>query len=114
MFYNKKGYPSAFSDTMNIIFKFDGKPIGYIYQKSIYKFNGTHLGFYIDDWIFDNKGEKVFFSVGAENSPPTKEIYPVIKPKKSLPKKLERKEKPKIPPLSSKWSNLSLEEFFNQ
>lgn len=45
-FYDRNGRPYAYSDDGEHIFTFNGKPVAYICEDSIYRFDGQHVGYF--------------------------------------------------------------------
>lgn len=115
--YDKSGKPIAYTDDMDTIYLFTGKPVAYFYENKIYSFNGKHLGWFENGWIRDLLGACVFFSEhanGAGPVTPIKQISPIktIKQIKPIP---GIRHIPKIPAIKSfLWSPLSGEKFFSQ
>lgn len=115
-FYNKEGSPIAYTEDGTHIFLFNGKPVAYFYEDSIYSFSGKHLGRFINGWVRDNKGHCVFFTEYATGGPakPAKRVKPAKSAKQAKPAKSARQARPARPANSSNWSNLSSELFFYQ
>lgn len=117
-FYDLHGRPIAYLCDDNIhIYLFDGKPVAYLHNSTVYGFNGHHLGWFEKGWIRDLQGYCVFFTKMASGSgpiKPIKQIKPIksirqIKPIKSI-KQIKR-----IKPINKmSWSTLSGEQFFEQ
>lgn len=93
IFYDRGGNPISYlSERDNeTIFLFNGTPVAYIYDSSVYSFRGKHLGWYENGWIYDNNGYCIFFSQNASGGPckPVKKVTPVrcatrVKPVKSV------------------------------
>jgi hypothetical protein len=106
-FYDKDGKACAYSEDGVHIFLFDGKPIAYLYQESIYSFNGFHLGFFIDGWVIDNNGFYVYFTPDARGGPlkPIKQIKPIKHVKQIKPVKTIKQIKPIKSIRVNAWSN---------
>ena len=92
-FYNKRGQPICWLSDKDkeTIYLFNGKPVAYIYETSVYSFRGKHLGFYENGWIYDNDGYCVFYTQYATGGPvkPVRHVGPVrfapsVKPIKSV------------------------------
>ena len=107
-FYNKKGEPIGyFAHDDSSIFSLEGLPLGYLEEESIYSFNGDHLGWFIDGWITDHKGQAVFFTKDAPGGPfkPSVKILPNLCNQRALPNKNIKKIPPSVrPTLSRKWT----------
>ena len=111
VFYNKRGMPTVYSEDGKHIYNYEGKPLCYIHQNSVFNFQGNHLGFFLKGWITDKKGKKIWFTENAENKLPTKDIGRIPEPKQSLPNKKSRKSVSKTPQLKEEFSDLSIDEF---
>ena len=62
--FNRKGYPVAYitSDYRQTIFLWSGTPVAYIYElEHVYGINGHHLGWFRNDILFNNNGERIGF-----------------------------------------------------
>ena len=116
-FYNSKGKPIAYiCDDGEHIYLFNGKPVAYLSENIVYGFNGYHLGWFEDGWVRDKRGKCVFFTENANGGPvkPIKQIAPIkgikhIKPVKGVKHIASVKS---VDSLS--WSELSVEQFFEQ
>jgi hypothetical protein len=116
IFYDKIGTPMVYMDNGRHIFSFSGEPLAYIHDISIYNYEGKHLGFYKDGWIRDPTGKCVLFTKGAIEGPEkrTQDIFPVIAKKNNIPNK-KTKESLRIKfKTKQEWSDLAVNEFFNQ
>jgi len=63
--YNQNGEAVAYitDDYNQTIYLLDGHSVAYLYEDMhIYGINGHHLGWFVDDIVFDNKGERVGFT----------------------------------------------------
>ncbi len=116
IFYNKRGSLIAYTEDNCHIFKFNGEPLAYINEDSVYTYEGKHLGFYQDGWIRDNDNMCVFFTKGAKNGPPRamQDIGRVKSPKSKIPTKKTRDHQLKKPEIKQVWSELSSIKFFQQ
>ena len=113
-FYDHKGRPIAYTSDHKHIFTFGGKPAGYLDRESVYDYSGRHLGWFIDGWVRDNKGDCVFYTKDAKGGPakPVESVKPVksvesVKSVKSVPRV-----RPVKPDKSLLWSKLSGSQFF--
>lgn len=113
-FYNNLGKPIAYTQDGTHIYLFNGKPVAYLSQESVYSYSGKHLGRYEDGWIRDNKGQCVFFTGEATGGPmqPMKQMVPMKSIKQMKPMKSMKQMRPARPMKSSSWSELSSEVFF--
>lgn len=81
--YDKNGKSVAyiFNDYQGTIFLWEGVPVAYLYEDiHLYGINGKHLGFFIDEIIYDNNGFRQGFTssscpvpVGKEEGKPKRE-----------------------------------------
>jgi len=65
MLFNKHGYAAAYitDDCHNTIYLLDGHPVAYIYEdRHIYGINGRHLGWFVNEIVFNHNGERVGFT----------------------------------------------------
>jgi hypothetical protein len=64
--FDKSGDAKAYIADDLTIYLWDGNPVAYLFKSGsdwhIYGFNGNHLGWYVDDIIYDNNG----FAIGAQ------------------------------------------------
>ena len=99
IFYNKTGQPICYLSGKDdeTIFLFNGTPVAYIYNKSVYSFKGKHLGWYENAWIYDKNGYCIFYTEHASGGPikPVKRIAPV----KSITRVVPIKSVKSIPPV---------------
>ncbi|WP_027416221.1 4-fold beta flower protein [Aneurinibacillus terranovensis] len=114
-FYNKRGEPIAYTQDGEHIYLFNGKPVAYLYQNSVYTYSGKHLGVYENGWIRDNNGQCVFFTSEATGGPmkPMKQMKPMKNLKQLKPLKSLKQIKPARAMNSSQWSELSSGIFFD-
>jgi hypothetical protein len=116
-FYNNSGKPIAYTEDGEHIYLFNGTPVAYFSDDSVYGFNGKHLGRFTDGWIRDNSGRCAFYTNETTGSGPLKPLKQ-LKPMKSLkslkPMKSMRQMRPMKPMNSLSWSSLSSELFFHQ
>ncbi|MBW1802732.1 MAG: hypothetical protein JRJ85_18600, partial [Deltaproteobacteria bacterium] len=58
--FDKMGNAVAYlaDDYHNTIYLWDGSPVAYLYEEvHIHGFNGRHLGWFMDDILYNDKGE---------------------------------------------------------
>jgi hypothetical protein len=116
-FYSEHGEPVAYSDDETHIYRFNGRPIGYIHEDSVWSYDGTHLGWFLEGWVVDEHGYRVLFTEESVGGPklPVMHMATSKSQKKGSPKKQSR-EDPESKPrrLRNSWSSLSEKEFFRQ
>ena len=74
--YDKNGNAVAYltEDFQSTIHLWDGTPVAYLYEeRQVYGINGHHLGWFIDNIVFNNNGERIGFTSGACPVPVAKE-----------------------------------------
>ena len=115
-FYDSNGTPIAYSDDGEHIYTFDGRPVAYLSQDSVYSFSGAHLGRFETAMIRDNDGEVALFTEGATGGPPKplRQLKPLKGLKQLKPLKGIKELQPLRPLPSSSWSRLSGEKFFGE
>jgi hypothetical protein len=94
--YNTKGEPVAYiaSDYQQTIYLWEGLPLAYLYEEQhVYGINGRHLGWFRDDIVYNNDGERAGFTyitcpVGIAKGAPKKKKAPPeeIRPRWKAPK----------------------------
>ena len=63
--YDKKGDTVAYiaTDYHGAIFLWDGQPVAYLYEEDhLYGINGRHLGWFINEIIYDQEGARIGFT----------------------------------------------------
>ena len=63
--YDKEGNSIAYfaNDYHNTIYTWEGIPSAYLYEEQhVYGINGKHLGWFIDEIIYNNDGERIGFT----------------------------------------------------
>lgn len=115
--YDRSGTPTAYSEDGEHIYLFNGQPVAYFYENTVYGYNGHQFGWFENGWVRDLQGKCVFFSENATGSgpvKPVKKVTPVKSVKRIKPVK-HVKQVRKVRPVSSlNWSPLSGTLFFHQ
>jgi len=93
--YNKKGEPVAYiaMDYHEAIFLWDGQAVAYLYEEDhVYGINGRHLGWFIDDILYDQEGARIGFTsstcstpVGKRGPKGKRSVLPELKPRWAAP-----------------------------
>ncbi len=66
--FNKNGDPVAYiaHDYNETIYLWDGSSVAYIYEEEhVYGINGRHLGWWIDEILYNVDGERIAFASGT-------------------------------------------------
>lgn len=74
--FDKNGDPVAYvaDDYHETIYLWDGSPVAYLHEeRQIYGIKGPHLGWFIDDILYTNRGERIGFTSGSCPIPVAKE-----------------------------------------
>jgi len=74
--FNRNGDAVAYltDDYHGTIYVLDGHPVAYLYEdRHIYGINGRHLGWFVNDIVFDHNGERIGFTSGTCPVPVGKE-----------------------------------------
>jgi len=112
--YNANGEPVAYiSDALTkAIYLWDGHPVAYLYDYHVYGFNGLHLGWFLDNIVYDSEGKRIAFTSTSCPLPVSKESG---KAKKyPLDKAGPRSEPPPLPDLIFDYSSEDFEEFLRK
>ena len=110
--FDKNGEAVAYmtTDFDETIYLWEGPPVAYRYENQhIYGFNGRHIGWFIDEILYNNDGERVGFTAGTCPVDIAKE--PVKAERHLKDKKSSRWSAPPLPNLSFKMSDQALMEF---
>jgi hypothetical protein len=93
--YDKKGEAVAYiaTDQHGAIFLWDGQAVAYIYEEDhLYGVSGRHLGWFIDDIVYDQEGVRMGFTaktcpvpVGRRRPKGKREVLPELKPRWAAP-----------------------------
>lgn len=93
--YDKKGEPVAYiaTDYHGAVYLWDGQPVAYLYQEDhLYGINGRHLGWFIDEIVYDQEGERIGFTsrscpaaVGKRRPKGKRSVLPELKPRWAAP-----------------------------
>ena len=118
-FYNQQGRAIAWvgdnQDYMSV-FLYDGSPVAWISNESVYAYSGRHLGFIQDGWVRDHNGHAVFFTDDASGGPakPARQARPARGSRGARPARGARQARPAKAARITSWSPLSDESFFRQ
>lgn len=113
--FNKNGEVVAYisDDYHETIYLWEGKPVAYIYEdQHIYGINGRHLGWFIDEIIYNHDGERVGFTNNSCPVPVAKETVKTEKfPKDEIQ---SRWEAPPLPKPLFDYANEDLSDFLKE
>ena len=115
--YNKEGRAVAYiADNKVSVYFYDGTPAGWIYQTSLlYAYSGKFLGWLMYGWLCDPRGNAAFFtdrSVGGPRRAVCKP-RPIRASRGVRPPRRKRQIPPSRPGVSTTWSEISDERFFD-
>jgi hypothetical protein len=93
--YDKKGEPVAYiaMDYHEAIFLWEGQAVAYLHEGNhVYGINGRHLGWFIDDILYDQEGARIGFTsstcpapVGKRGPKGKRPVLPELKPRWAAP-----------------------------
>ena len=110
--YDRSGIPLAYLSGNQVIYRFDGQPVGYVISQRVLTFLGTHVGWLRDGWLRSLHGFCVGFTNAARNAHgpglPTIRHDPHKAQKRPLPTKNGRKESHDALIIRSTWSHTPL------
>jgi len=113
--FNKKGDPVAYiSDDYNkTIYLTEGSPVAYFYsQGHVYGFNGRHLGWWIEEILYNHDGERIGFASSTCPVPIGRE--PAKTQKQSMDEIRPRWEAPPLPERSFNFADSDLKELLQE
>lgn len=118
-FYDRNGRAVAWYDNEQedpAIYLYNGTPVAWISDESIYGYSGRHFGWFIDGWVRDSRGQAVLFTAGSTGGParPARNACPARAARSARPARGARQARPARPARSLSWSVLSGEAFFTQ
>lgn len=113
-FFDQSGKPYAYSEDGIAIYAFDGTPIAYIDDDSIYHYDGRHVGYFHSGAVLDDYGNTLLFTDGATGGPmkPMKQMKPMKSMKQMLPMKGMKQMKPMRPMFTLGWFQLMPKSIF--
>ncbi|MFC1868623.1 4-fold beta flower protein [Thermodesulfobacteriota bacterium] len=107
--FNKNGDAVAYitEDYHETIYLWGGSPVAYLYEnRHVYGINGRHLGWFINDVLFNNNGERIGFTSGS--CPVSVAIEPIKTEKQSRDEIRSRWAAPPLPKLDFKYADQDL------
>jgi hypothetical protein len=115
-FYDRSGAATVYSPDGEHLFRWDGKPVGYLSGGRVYSFSGAILGWFDNGWLYDRQNRPALFSKDAVGGPmkPMRKMAPMKSVRSLLPMK-GMKSTPSMRPMrSTSWSPVSNLGFFSQ
>lgn len=113
--FDKNGEAVAYiaTDYHETVYLWDGYPVAYLYnEQHLYGINGRHLGWFIDEILYDNDGRRVGFTFKTCPVPTAKE--PVKTEKHNMDEIRPRWSAPPTPKLSFNFSEQGLADFLKE
>ena len=113
--FNSNGEAEAYisDDYHETIYLWDGTPVAYLYtERHVYGINGRHLGWFIDDILYNNNGERVGFTLSSCPVAIAKE--PVKNEKRSRDEIRSRWSAPPTPKLTFNFAEPALSDFLGE
>jgi hypothetical protein len=113
--YNKKGEPVAYiaMDYHEAIFLWDGQAVAYLHEEDhVYGINGRHLGWFINDILYDQEGVRIGFT-SSTCPTPVRKRGPEGK-RSVLPELKSRWAAPPLPKLTFREAAQDLENFLSE
>jgi len=115
--YDRTGAAIAYTlDDGETLYTYGGRPVGYIHEECLFSFQGKLLAWYLDGWVLDFDGMRVFFTKHSKGGPstPIKGIQPIRGIRQYCPSRATRFGKGLKPAFSLLWSPRSGEIFFGE
>jgi hypothetical protein len=113
--FDVQGDPVAYlsDDYDRTIYLWDGRPVAYLYEgQHVYGFNGRHLGWFIDQVLYDENGDRVGYTFVSCPTAVAKE--PVKSKKLPRDEMTSRWKLPATPNLGFQPSSRALAEFLEK
>ena len=113
--FNKDGDAIAYfsDDYHSCIYLWDGSPVAYLSEDlHIYGINGRHLGWFIDEIIYDSNGQRIGFTSSSSPVPTAKE--PVKSKKYPMDQIQSKWNAPALPNLSFNFASQELNDFLKE
>jgi hypothetical protein len=115
--YNREGRAVAYIADNNVsIYLYDGSAAGWIYQGSlVFAYSGKFLGWLMYGWLCDPRGNPAFFTDRSIGGPKraVRQPRPVRASRGARPARRQRHIQPSRPGLTTRWSEISDESFFD-
>jgi hypothetical protein len=115
--YNREGRAVAYiADNDVSLYLYDGSAAGWIYQGSlVFAYSGKFLGWLMYGWLCDPRGNPAFFTDRSIGGPKraVRQPRPARASRGARPARRRRQLPPSRPGLTTKWSEISDESFFD-
>jgi hypothetical protein len=115
--YNKDGRAVAYiADNKISVYLYDGTAVGWIYQESlVFAYSGKFLGWIMYGWMCDPRGNGAFFTDRSQGGPRRAVCRPrpIRASRGARPPRRRRQTPPSRPGLTTSWSEISDESFFD-
>ena len=113
-FYDSSGTAVAhLDDDGESLYLYDGEPVAWLSEGSVFAYSGSYPGWFEDGWIYDRSGSPALFTDDASGGPrkPVRAVRGIRNVRAVRP---VREVTPVRPVLSSSWSEVSGPEYFSQ
>ena len=113
--FNKSGDAVAYitDDYNQTIYLWEGYPVAYMYEEQqVYGINGRHLGWFIDDILFTNNGQRIGFT--SNTCPVSVSKEPIKNEKSSMDEIRPRWKAESFPNLLFDFADQDLEDFLKE
>ena len=113
--YDRDGNPIAYisDDYDSNIYLFEGEAVAYLFnEREVYGINGRHLGWFIDEVLYDSNGLRIGFTHNTCPKSGAKE--PIKSKRKPIYEKRPKWKPPPMPKFSYAISSVPLKEFLLQ
>ena len=97
----------------NAIYSFDGVPVAYLHEEQhVYGINGRHLGWFINEIIYNDSGERIGFT--SMTCPVATAKEPVKSERRAMDELRSKWSAPPTPNLTFNFADQDLADFLNQ
>ena len=113
--YDRTGAPTAYAlEDGETLYTYTGRPVGFIQEDCIFSMEGKFLAWYLNGWVVDSDGTRLFFTKSSEGGPvkPLRGIEPLRGIRQYCPARGRPFGKGLKPAFSLVWSPRSGSAFF--
>lgn len=117
LLYDRTGAAIAYTlEDGETLYTYGGRPVGYLHEDAIFSFPGRILAWYLDGWVVDFDGTRLFFTKDSQGGPsrPIRGIPPIRGIRQYCPSRGNRFGKGLKPSFSLLWSPRSGGSFFGE